>query len=369
MTSSFPRISVYVHFPWCRRKCPYCDFATRAIDPIHIPQQGYTDAVLQELSWRAPSFASHQLVSVFLGGGTPSLWQAEEIDRLLKAICASFEDVSPKLEVTIECNPDSLSAPQAKAFVQAGINRISVGVQSLQNNQLQFLGRLHDANGALDALRSTAPHVSRLSADVMFGMQGQQTSDFIHELDRLLSIPVSHLSVYALTVEPRTTFGTLYRQGRLPLATDNTYAELFSAAEDFLSRRGMVHYEVSNYAQPGEESIHNQHYWHGGDYIGLGAGAVGCLPTHPGQKRRYVNHDDPKTYMMQSSDSTVEAQAETLNAISLVNEALLLGLRTHEGVHLESLIKRTGRDPAKGREHAVEIQQTRGNLTVTPTHW
>lgn len=369
MKSAAAPISVYIHFPWCRRKCPYCDFATRAVDPPQIPQQAYTDAVLEEFKHRVEPLRNRELLSVFFGGGTPSLWESPEVGRVVDAVVKGFDRVSPQLEITLECNPDSLSERQVRGFVAAGINRLSIGVQSLQDNQLQFLGRLHDSTGAIKALRAAAPHVDRLSADLMFGMQGQGRSQLQADLDTLLEIPVEHLSVYALTVEPRTSFGTLHRQGRLPLATDETYAELFSAAEDCLSRKGFFHYEVSNYARHGHESIHNQHYWQGGDYIGLGAGAVGCVPSTHQNRRRYVNHDNPLIYMARSNNATVEAQSENLTRTDMVNEAILLGLRTAEGVHVGRLQERTGCDPINGRLDALELQQKRGNLLVTATHW
>ena len=369
MKSAAAPISVYIHFPWCRRKCPYCDFATRAVDATQIPQVAYADAVIGEFKRRVAPLQNRQLVSVFFGGGTPSLWSSTEVGRVLDVVVKGFAKVSPDLEVTLECNPDSLIETQARGFVAAGINRLSVGVQSLQDDQLQFLGRLHDSVGAINALRAAAPHVDRLSGDLMFGMQNQSSSQLEAELDTLLQIPVEHLSVYALTVEPRTSFGTLHRQGRLPLATDERYAELFSAAEDFLCGKGFVHYEVSNYAKPGQESLHNQHYWQGGDYIGLGAGAVGCVPTDRQTKRRYVNHDDPLIYMARSTDATVEAQSEDLTTVDMVNEALLLGLRTVEGVNIRQLQERTGHDPMSGRLQALDSQQKRGNLAVTATHW
>jgi len=339
------------------------------VDPPRIPQQGYADAVIGEFKRRVEPLRNRELVSVFFGGGTPSLWHSTEVARVLAAVATGFNQVSPQLEVTLECNPDSLDETQVRGFVAAGINRLSVGVQSLQDHQLEFLGRLHDSTEATKALRAAAPHVDRLSGDLMFGMQGQTNNQLHAELETLLEIPVEHLSVYALTVEPRTSFGTLHRQGRLPLATDQTYAELFSAAEDFLCRRGFVHYEVSNYAKPGNESIHNQHYWQGGDYIGLGAGAVGCVPNPHQARRRYVNHDDPLIYMARSTGTSVEAHSEDLTGADLVNEAILLGLRTSKGVNVRLLQERAGCDPTKGRSQALEIQEKRGNLQITSTHW
>ncbi|MCB9707345.1 MAG: radical SAM family heme chaperone HemW [Myxococcales bacterium] len=362
-------LSIYIHFPWCRRKCPYCDFATRAIEPDDIPHMAYAEAIVREFQWRVPRVAEHQLISIFIGGGTPSLWDAEAVAMLLSTIRSTFVCSTVVPEITLECNPDSLSSNRVEAFVAAGVNRLSVGVQSLRDLRLNFLGRLHDAATALAALEAAVSRVPRLSADLMFGMHDQTPDDLHEELQTLLAIPVSHLSVYALTVEPRTTFGMRHRQGRLPLATDTRYAELFTTAEETLCSSGMRHYEVSNYAMPREESVHNKHYWEGGDYLGLGAGAVGCIGRVDGGKQRYLNQASPQSYMACSDSFAIQERTEILGARELINEALMLGLRTEEGVELASLSKRIGQSPAKGREQALEVQQKRGNLLMTPTHW
>jgi len=347
--------AVYVHFPWCAKKCPYCDFATRAVEPATIDHEGYADAIARDLEARRLELRRRRLVSVFFGGGTPSLWSAAALGRTLETIRGAFSEELSDLEVTAECNPSSLSAEQAGAFAEAGINRTSIGVQSLRENHLQFLGRLHDGPGALRALRDAKATGVRVSADLMFGMRDQR--DVLADVDVLIEEGLSHVSAYALTIEPGTQFGTLQRLGKLETAGEDAYAEMFLAAEARFAAAGLEHYEVSNYARPGEEARHNQHYWRGGDYLALGAAAVGCL-TEDGQARRWRNQSDPQRYLVEPA----EEWSEELSADERIQEALMLGLRTTEGVDLERLAERAGKDPRAGRERALERGLERGDL-------
>jgi oxygen-independent coproporphyrinogen-3 oxidase len=353
--------SVYVHFPWCLKKCPYCDFATRKIDRPDVPHVAYADAVLAELDARSATLAGRRLFSVFFGGGTPSLWKAQELGRVLSAVRGAFDDEVDDLEVTVECNPSSLDRSHAAALVGAGVNRLSVGVQSLDDARLLFLGRFHDAAKAEASLGAALAEAPRVSADVMFGTPGQ--SSVADDLARLLDLGIRHVSAYALTIEPGTQFGELYRKGRLTVATEDDYAAMFVAAGERFRRHGFGHYEVSNYAVPGEESRHNQHYWRGGDYLGLGAAAVGCLDHGAGSARRWKNATVGEEYMAAlASRQAFEAESEDLDAEMLIREALMLGLRTREGVDLEAVARRTGLDPREGRGEAIARRVARGDL-------
>jgi len=347
--------AVYVHFPWCAKKCPYCDFATRAVEPASIDHQGYADAIARDLDSRRAQLEGRRLVSVFFGGGTPSLWSADALGQTLETIRGAFAEEAPDLEITAECNPSSLSAEQAQAFAAAGINRTSIGVQSLRENHLQFLGRLHDGAGALRALRDARATGVRVSADLMFGMRDQR--DVLADVDVLVGEGLDHVSAYALTIEPGTQFGTLQRLGKLETADEDAYAEMFLAAEARFAAAGLDHYEVSNYARPGEEARHNQHYWRGGDYLALGAAAVGCLSEN-GVARRWRNQSDPQRYL----SDPVEEWSEELSAAERIQEALMLGLRTTEGVDLDRLEARVGADPRAGRARALEQCLERGDL-------
>ena len=354
--------SVYVHFPWCLAKCPYCDFASGAIRPAEVPHTRYADAVLRELEARAPALGERRLASVFFGGGTPSLWDPRELGRVLGAVRAAFEHEEPDLEVTVECNPTSLDRAKAAALRDAGVTRLSIGMQSLDAERLRFLGRLHDPEGALRAVSEALLEVPRVSGDLMFGMPGQKAEDLAAEIERVLETGVRHVSAYALTIEPGTQFGALHRKGKLRVATEDDYADAFLAAEALFAARGLGHYEVSNYAAEGEEARHNLHYWRGGDYLGLGAGAVGCLTRRDLSAHRTKNDARPERYLEAPGDA-VEHE-ETLAPSDRIAEALMLGLRTARGVDLDALAARTGVDPRAGRERAIARRLERGDVAI-----
>ncbi len=350
--------SVYVHFPWCAKKCPYCDFATRAIEPRLVPGEAYASAVLRELERRQGALSRRRLYSVFFGGGTPSLWKPTELARVLRAIREAFPSETRDLEVTVECNPSSLT--DASALREAGVTRLSIGVQSLSDDRLKFFGRLHDAKRARAAIKHAQQAFERVSADLMFGAPGQTASDLDTEIKELLDRGLEHLSIYALTIEPGTQFGTLARMGRLPIASEDSYAEMFAAAEIACATYGLAHYEVSNYARPGAESRHNLHYWRGGAYLGLGAAAVGCLDQGTGAAHRYRNEADPEAYLVRA-DTAFE---EDLGPQDIIREALMLGLRTNEGVDLRATSARAGVDARAGRQRSIDKHIQRGNLRL-----
>lgn len=355
-------LSVYVHFPWCVRKCPYCDFASLRIEPSNIPQQTYTDAVLRELEQRAAHSVDKKLISIFFGGGTPSLWEPKELGRVLKAISQLFSVNEETIEITVECNPSSLDEKKAAALRDVGVNRLSVGVQSLNAAHLKYLGRSHDAQKALESLRAAVSQVGRVSADMIFGLPGQTSVAWVEELQLLLECGIEHLSAYALTIEAGTQFGELHRKNRLPVATDDSFAELFQITEAVLRERGFEHYEISNYARVGQESVHNQHYWRGGAYLGLGAGAVGSLHNGYGRARRYRNEADPTNYLAHKTLQELEVFEETLSAEDLLREALMLGLRTRNGVNAMELQERLGLQLAEIRQAALQRRTARNDV-------
>jgi oxygen-independent coproporphyrinogen-3 oxidase len=357
-------IAAYVHFPWCLQKCPYCDFASGAIKREEVPHAPYANAVLAELSARAASLPREPLASVFFGGGTPSLWRAEQLGRVLEAVRAAFPAVTPDLEVTVECNPTSLDRERARALREVGVNRLSIGAQALDDAQLRFLGRLHDARGALAAIADALSEVERVSADLIFGLPGQRPHAAAEQARTLARTGVQHLSAYTLTIEPNTQFGELKRKGKLPLAPDDDVAEAFERVEDALGGEGFEHYEVSSYARPGQRARHNLHYWHGGAYLGLGAGAVGCLPTDLGKARRYRNEPKPERYFEQSARRAVEVFEESLAPQDLIRERLMLGLRTSDGADLAALARDVGADPRVGREAALARALERGDVVL-----
>ena len=371
-------VSVYVHFPWCLKKCPYCDFNSHATPREAVPHAAYADAVLAELRLRQSAIAPDaELVSIFFGGGTPSLWEPRELGRVLAGVRDAFPFVASDVEITVECNPTSLDRERAAGMREAGVNRLSVGVQSLDAGRLQYLGRLHDPSGAIRAVSDAVAEMPRVSADLMFGSPGQRADDFVPELERILETGVKHVSAYALTIEPGTRFGELHKKGLLQVAKEDDYAETFERASETLRKAGFGHYEVSNHAQPGEEARHNQHYWRGGDHLGLGAGAYGCMTDDATRgARRWRSEPIPARYLERSGTEAVGVFDESLAAEDVAREALMLGLRTREGVDLHALEQRTGIDPMVGREKAFARRSARGELVregdtlrVPREHW
>ena len=358
MSPSLPRASVYVHFPYCLAKCPYCDFVSYGTKREDIDHAGYADAVLREIAARASSFEGRLVGSIFFGGGTPSLWDPAELGRVLGALRDRF-GCADDLEVTVECNPTSLDRARADALADVGVGRLSIGTQSLRPEQLRFLGRLHDESGARRAIEDAlASKVPRVSTDLIFGLPEQTPEDAREQADTLAGLGLRHLSCYQLTIEPGTQFGELAKRGRLPLADDGRVAEAFLAIDEALSARGFRHYEISNYALPGEEARHNVGYWRGEEYLGLGCGAYGFLRNGSGGER-YRNPVDPARYMQApASDSH-----EPLDRQALLRERIMLGLRMADGLDLDAAAADLEVDPwTEERERTVLLLAARDRL-------
>ncbi len=369
-------IGVYVHFPWCLKKCPYCDFVSFAKDRADIDHAGYADAVLAEIALRREALQGRQLRSVFFGGGTPSLWAPSELGRVLRAILEAAGG-GDDVEITVECTPTSLDEERARELRGEGVNRLSVGVQGLDPERLRFLGRLHDADGGLAsveaALRSGMP---RVSADLIYGVATgslpPSPAEAAAEVDRVASTGVTHVSAYSLTIEPGTQFGELARKGRLPIAPDDAVAEAFFAIEAALEARGLVHYEISNYARPGDEAQHNLGYWRGTDYLGLGCAAYGTIGDAAGHAVRYRNVPDPVRYAKAAVSGGLAAVVESeepLDPETRLRERIMLGLRLRDGFDLEGAARELGIAPwTSERRRAAERLIARGDLTLEGGH-
>jgi oxygen-independent coproporphyrinogen-3 oxidase len=371
---------VYLHFPWCLSKCGYCDFfSVPTQSSANIAHERYAEQVISEFERRIESLSPHRLTSIFLGGGTPSLWDSRAIASVISRITAGFATKSSEVEVTVECNPSSFDERVAAGLRDAGVNRVSLGLQSLDDERLRFLGRRHDRKGALDALtlaiKSEFPNVS---ADLLFGLPGQTTAQEVAQVQAIAAMPVSHLSVYALTIEDNTPFGRLKRQGTLPLVTDERVAEAFVAIDEALNAQGFEHYEISNFARPSARCLHNQQYWSGTDYLGLGAAAWGTVSIH-GQYLRYRNPAPIEQYLALDftapevspfallPEGCVE-QLETLDVTMRLQERILLGLRTREGLDLAALSAELGVPVlTETRQRAILRQVARGNLVQEGT--
>jgi len=362
-------LGVYAHFPWCLQKCPYCDFFSLATPPEAIPHTAYARATIRELERRAPELVgAPKLGSVFFGGGTPSLWDPTELGRLLKAILAAFPN-DDTVEVTAECNPSSFDERRAAALLEAGVNRVSLGVQGLDTERLAFLGRLHDGRGALEALRiALAAGFSRVSADLIFGVAGEAPETARDEALRLAELGPTHLSAYALTIEPGTRFGELARGNRLPLLSDDLVARSFDMVREALAGAGFEHYEISNFAREGHHARHNLAVWRGAPYLGLGAGAWGTVTTAEG-RIRYRNASSIERYFASVDDaelfriSNLVSNREAITPEIALSERFMLGLRLAEGLDVAHAERETGALAwTAARERAAERLLAAGRL-------
>lgn len=369
-TERLAPLGVYVHFPWCLKKCPYCDFLSYASERAALPHAAYADAVIAELGRRASGLGQRKLASVFFGGGTPSLWESEALGRVLGKIRETFGESDEPVEVTVECNPSSFDEERARALRAVGVDRVSIGVQGLDSARLAFLGRLHDAEGGLRAVRdAVAAGVPRVSADLIFGVPGEPAEAAAAEARAVASLGVTHLSDYALTIEPGTEFGARAKKKTLPLAPDELVADSFLAVDAALGELGFEHYEISNYAKPGAECRHNLGYWRGHDYLGLGTGAWGTLDGV-----RYRNTTSPERYLAidwasadleRASASSPQIEREVLSPETALVERLMLGLRMAEGVDLARTAEELGLEPwTDARRRAAEKLVARGRLVV-----
>lgn len=379
-------IGVYVHFPWCLKKCPYCDFLSVAAERPALPHAAYADAVIAELERRAASLGDVRLVSVFFGGGTPSLWEPNELGRVLARIRELLPNAAQDLEVTVECNPTSFDVERGRALQRVGVNRVSIGVQGLDAERLQFLGRLHDVESGLAAVRDAIDSgMPRVSADFIFGVSGQGADAAAREARIMSELGTEHLSAYALTIEPGTQFGALARKGKLPLLDEAAVADSFQAVEETLEGAGFEHYEVSNYAKPGARSRHNIGYWVGRSYLGLGCGAWGTLKTGA-QRFRYRNTPSPERYLAArahyadadlSQVGPLVANHELISPETALAERIMLGLRLADGLDLEQSAGELGAElwtPERTRARDRLLSQGRlkldgARVSIPKSHW
>ncbi len=378
-------LGVYIHFPWCLKKCPYCDFLSVAAAREAIPHRAYADAVLRDLAARLALLAAdYRLETIFFGGGTPSLWATEELGRVLDGVLRAFsERRAADVEVTAECNPTSLDLDKARALRDVGVNRLSLGVQGLDAERLAFLGRLHDPNGGVDAARAAlGSNMPRVSVDFIFGVAGQSAAQAATEAQTLAGLGTTHLSAYALTIEPGTEFGARAKKGRLPLLDEAQVADSFTAVDEVLGHAGFDHYEISNFARQGHVSRHNLGYWRGHDYLGLGTGAWGTVTLASGRVR-YRNSPSPERYQaslfatpfQEAHDSC--AVVEPIDAETALRERIMLGLRLSEGIDLEAAGNELGIDPLpRARQTALErllkngrVELDRRRLRIPKPQW
>ena len=332
-------LALYIHWPFCLSKCPYCDFNSHVRD--RIPQARFAAALRTELAWEAARLGRRTLGSIFFGGGTPSLMDPATAAALIADATALF-DPAPDLEVTLEANPTSVEAGRLAAFRQAGVNRISLGVQSLEDEPLRMLGRHHSAAEAVAALELARRIFPRLSFDLIYARPGQTLAAWQAELHRALALAADHLSLYQLTIEPGTAFEALHRRGALVLPGEDDATALYETTAEAAAGHGLAQYEISNYAAPGAESRHNLAYWRYGDYAGIGPGAHGRLMfgVRLVATRR---HRAPEPWADRvERDGHGSGAEEVVAPADRAREMLLMGLRLHEGVDVARFARRTG---------------------------
>ncbi|WP_409530186.1 radical SAM family heme chaperone HemW [Shinella sp.] len=345
---SDPGFGVYVHWPFCAAKCPYCDFNSHVRhQPVDQPR--FVQAFLKEMATMRRVTGSRTVTSIFMGGGTPSLMAPETVDAILNGIARHWH-VPDGIEITLEANPSSVEAERFRGYRAAGVNRVSLGVQALNDRDLKFLGRLHDVADALKAIKLARDIFPRMSFDLIYARPNQAVAEWDLELKEAVSYAVDHLSLYQLTIEEGTPFYGLHKAGKLIVPDGEQSAVLYEATQEITEREGMPAYEVSNHARPGCESRHNLTYWRYGDYVGIGPGAHGRLTTG-GAKIATATERKPEAWLgLVETEGHGMIEQELLEREAQADELLLMGLRLKEGVDLARWQSLSGRDPDPDRE-------------------
>ena len=338
-----PPLSLYIHLPWCIAKCPYCDFNSHArpAGADGLPEAAYLAALVADLEAALPQVWGRPVVSVFIGGGTPSLFSPQGIERLLADVRARLP-LAPGCEVTLEANPGSFERERFKAFRAAGVTRLSVGVQSFDDTMLKRLGRVHDGAQARAALEEAAACFDTFNLDLMYALPGQSLAQLQTDLDIALSFAPPHLSIYHLTVEPNTRFA---KAPPPDLPDDDLASEMLDLITARTEAQGLSRYEISAFARPGHRCQHNLNYWHFGDYLGLGAGAHGKL-SYPHRVVRQVRWREPNTYMARAKEGQAMSNDDEVPRADLPFEFMLNALRLREGFALADFQSRTGLAPS-----------------------
>jgi putative oxygen-independent coproporphyrinogen III oxidase len=366
MTRDEP-FGVYVHWPFCKAKCPYCDFNSH-VRHGGIDEARFLAAYLRELDHFAARAPGRTVTSIFFGGGTPSLMQAPTVEAILEAIAGHWT-IDGDAEITLEANPTSVEAKNFAGYAAAGVNRLSLGIQALDDQSLRALGRLHTADEALAALDLAKRHFGRVSFDLIYAREGQSADAWREELSRALDHAGDHLSLYQLTIEDGTPFAARHAAGTLRVPGSAKASALYLLTQELTEHAGLPAYEISNHARPGAESRHNLLYWRGHDYAGIGAGAHGRI-TEQGAKRATATLRSPEDWLAQ-----VEARGhglasdETLSVAETAEEYLLMALRLAEGLDLARLAALGGQGPDEARLNALEgdglLSRAGGRLVAT----
>jgi putative oxygen-independent coproporphyrinogen III oxidase len=354
-----PPLALYVHFPWCVEKCPYCDFNSHAVRAEGIPEAAYLAALVGDLESGLPQIWGRRVGSVFFGGGTPSLMSPEGLDRLLADIRMRVQ-LDPLAEITLEANPGTMEAGRFRDYRAAGVNRLSLGIQSFDDRHLKHLGRIHDAAEARAAVELALASFDAVNLDLMYALPEQTLAEALADVDAAIAYAPGHLSCYHLTVEPNTPFAARPP----PLPDEDTAADMQEAIEARLAEAGYGHYETSAFARPGRECRHNLNYWSFGDYLGIGAGAHGKLSSHEGIVRE-MRHKHPGAYLRAAATGDFVQERREVGVAELPFEFMMNALRLTAGVPARLFQERTG-VPLEAVTDKLATARRRGLLEADP---
>lgn len=351
---SAARFAVYVHFPYCLSKCPYCDFASTAAK--QIPEERYTQAILRELEQRAASMEPRTVDAIFIGGGTPSLWNPKHVNEVLSAVAKRFS-LGDGCEVTLEANPGASDEARFSGFLAAGVNRLSIGVQSFTPATLAKLGRSHDGDAAKRAVRAAREAgFGNVSMDFIYGVQGQTVDEVRRDAETAVSLGTEHLSAYALTLDAESLaeevpLAKQLARGEVQLPPDDTVVAMQRVVRDVYRQAGLHRYEVSNYAKPGFHSRHNATYWTGGDWLALGVGATGSVGG-----ARYSNQRSAEKYLVEVEAGRLpQKSVEALSVAERFEERVAMGLRLTSGLALEQVCRDAGQSYEQRRAFVEQL--------------
>lgn len=354
---ALPPLALYVHIPWCIRKCPYCDFNSHAA-PTHLPEEAYVDALLRDLEQDLPLAAGRPLSSIFIGGGTPSLFSAAALKRLLDGIRSRI-DWQPNIEITLEANPGTFEQDKFSAYRQLGINRLSIGIQSFNSQHLQSLGRVHNGDEALKAVGiAQQAGFERINLDLMHGLPGQTVEQGLADLQQAIDLDPGHISWYQLTIESNTVYWSKPPQ----LPEDDCLWDIQEQGQALLAQQDYQQYEVSAYAKAHQQAAHNLNYWQFGDFLGIGAGAHGKISHSDGRIERYWKTRQPDDYLSAAQPC---AGRQLLANHELPFEFLINALRLVKGVPAELFSQRTGL-PLAALQPGLKQALQRGLLLDNP---
>jgi oxygen-independent coproporphyrinogen-3 oxidase len=355
-------LSLYIHIPWCIKKCPYCDFNSHQITD-DLPEKAYVQALLKDLESELPAIWGRRLTSVFIGGGTPSVFSAEAIDQLLSGL-RSLLPMRPAIEITMEANPSTFEQARFDAYREIGINRLSIGIQSFNADHLSALGRIHNGEEAARAAKiAKKAGFDNVNLDLMFGLPQQNSAQAVADLQQAIACETTHISWYQLTLEPNTLFH--YSPPVLP--NDDILWEMQSQGQALLKQAGFAQYEVSAYANSkiaqDKRCQHNLNYWQFGDYVGIGAGAHGKITTPDGRIQRYSKYRQPKRYMEEANKQTARSSTHRLKTTDIPFEFMLNALRLKQGIEPQLFEERTHL-PYELLEKKLEKAQQMGLIVV-----